>query len=251
MDALLSDSVNFAAVVEANVGFLGFSGNQSPVIVTELVRSSSVIVARKSKGIEKPSDLRGKRIAYTPATGADPFLFRFLEKNGVSFKDVDLRKMQPKAIQPALMTADVDAASTWEPYVYNCINALGDDAVEFRDAGAFMGYMLLATRRDWAASNKDVVMAMLRALRKAEIFIAANPEESQSILARVTDMDQATVKRIWPYFTIKLQMDKPALLKAIRYVGENARITDPAFKDKPLPTYDSYVDESFLSKIGF
>ena len=59
-------------------------------------------------------------------------------------------------------------------------------------------------------------------------------------------MDPKVVEKIWPYYEIKLRMNKPALLQAIRYVGENARATDPAFADKPLPNYDDYVDESFL-----
>jgi ABC-type nitrate/sulfonate/bicarbonate transport system substrate-binding protein len=120
------------------------------------------------------------------------------------------------------------------------------DAVEFHDPDAFMGYMMLATRRDWAAQHKDVVAAMLRALHKAEIYVANNPGESRAFLARVMDMDLKVVAKIWPYYEIKLRMNKPALLQAIQYVGENATITDPAFADKPLPNYDDYVDESFL-----
>ena len=246
MDALLSKSVDFAAVVEANVGFVGFTGNRSPVVVAEIVASSSGIVARKSAGIEKPADLVGKRIAYTPATGADPFLYRFLAKNGISYTNVELRKMQPKAIQPALVAKEVDAASTWEPFIYNCINAMNGDAVEFRDPDAFTGYMMLATRRETATEKKELVHAMLRALHKAEIYVAAHPAETKAFLAQKLEMNPQTVDRIWSYFEIKLRMDKKALLQAIRYVGENARATDRDFADKPLPDYDGYVDDSFL-----
>lgn len=246
MDALLSKSVDFAAVVEANIGFVGFTGNRSPVVVAQIVASSSAIVARKSVGIEKPSDLAGKRIAYTPATGADPYLYRFLAKNGISYTNVELRKMQPKAIQPALVAKEVDAASTWEPFIYNCINAMGGDAVEFRDPDAFIGYMMLATRRETAADRNEVVRMMLRALHKAEIYVAEHPADTKAFLSRKLEMSPETVDRIWPYFEIKLRMDKQALLQAIRYVGENARATDKEFADKPLPDYDGYVDESFL-----
>jgi NitT/TauT family transport system substrate-binding protein len=248
MDALLSKSTDFAAVVEANFGFVGFTGNRTPVALAEIVSSSCGIVARKSRNIEKPEDLRGKRIAYTPATGADPFLYRFLAKHGVSYKDVDLRKMQPKAIQPALVAGEVDAASTWEPFIYNCVNAMKGDAIEFRDPDAFIGYMMLAVRRDWAADNKEVVYAMLRALHKAEVFVSTNTTETQAFMARTLEMDQQTVERIWPYFEIRLSMNKQALLQAIRYVGENAKATDPEFAYKSLPDYDGYIDESFLSE---
>ena len=246
MDALLSKSVDFAAVVEANVGFVGFTGNQSPVVVAQIVASSSAIVARKSAGIEKPADLLGKRIAYTPGTGADPYLYRFLAKNGISYTSVDLRKMQPKAIQPALVAKEVDAASTWEPFIYNCINAMGGDAVEFRDPDAFIGYMMLATRREIVEEKKGLVQAMLRALHKAEDYVLAHPDETKAFLAQKLEMDRKTVDRIWPYFEIKLKMDKGLLLQAIRYVGENARATDKDFADKALPDYDGYLDDSFL-----
>lgn len=246
MDALLSKSVEFAAVVEANFGYVAFTGNRTPVAVAEIVASSCSIVARKSRNIGRPQDLRGKRIAYTPATGADPFLYRFLAKNGVSYKDVELRKMQPKAIQPSLVAGEVDAASTWEPFIYNSVKAMGGDAVEFRDPDAFTGYMMLATRREWAADNKEVVRAMLRALHKAELFVANNTAETQTFMAQKLEMDKEAVERIWPSFEIHLRMDKQALVLAMRYVGENAKATDPEFAGKPLPDYDGYVDESFL-----
>jgi ABC-type nitrate/sulfonate/bicarbonate transport system substrate-binding protein len=247
MDALLSKSVDFAAVVEANIAYVGFTGNRSPVVVAEIVASSCGIVARKSKSIGKEADLRGKSIAYTPATGAEPFLFRFLAKHGIQNQEVKLRKMQPKALQPALVAGEVDAAATWEPYIYNCIKAMRGDAIEFRDPDAFTGYMMLAVRREWAGQKKDIVTAMLRALRRAETFVVSNQSETKNLLARKLEMDMKDVEGIWPYFEIKLRMNKPALIRAIRYVGENARATDPDFADKALPNYDDYVDESFLT----
>ncbi len=246
MDALLSKSVDFAAVVEANVGYIGFTGNKSPRVIAQIVASSCGIIARRSNGIEKESDLRGKRIAYVPATGAEPFLYRFLEKHNIPLQEVTLRKMQPKALQPALVAGDIDAAATWEPFIYNCMKAMKGDAVEFRDPNAFTGYMMLAARQEWISENKATVQAVLRALHKAEEYVANHPTETQALLAQMLDMDIKDVQGIWPYFEIKLRMDKQALLQAIRFVGENARATDSAFADKKLPDYNEYVDESYF-----
>ncbi|HYJ04189.1 MAG TPA: NrtA/SsuA/CpmA family ABC transporter substrate-binding protein [Chthoniobacterales bacterium] len=250
MDALLSDSVDLAAVVEANVAYIGFAGNRKPVVVAEIVSSSCGIISRRSAGINSESDLRGKKIAYTPATGAEPFLYRFLAKHGISNGEVELRKMQPKALQPALVAKEVDAAATWEPFIYNCNKAMGGDAAEFRDPEAFTGFMMLATSRDFAAKKPDSVRAVLRALRKAELYLKDNPKDSHAMLARYLGMEPEAIQRIWPYFTMSLRMNRTDLINAINYVADNARTIDPEFTGKETPDYNSYIDDSFLAGIG-
>ncbi|MEO5359114.1 MAG: NrtA/SsuA/CpmA family ABC transporter substrate-binding protein [Nitrospirota bacterium] len=246
MDALLSKSVDFAAVVEANFAYVGFTGNKNPVALAQIVASSCGIVARKSKGIESAADLKGKRIAYTPATGAEPFLYRFLEKYKITTQDVKLIKMQPKALQPALAAGEIDAVVTWEPFINSSVKSLGGDSIELREPDVFTGYMMLASRKDWLSKNKAIAIAMMRALGNAEKFISDHPVETKESLSKIINMDIQDIEKVWPYFNFTLKMDKSSILQAIRYVGENARVTDTNFAKKPLPDYNGYIDTSYL-----
>ncbi len=70
--------------------------------------------------IAKISDLKGKTVAAS-APGTAPYftLAWFLNKNGLSLKDVNIVNLEPQAAANAMIagTANLDAAMTYEPYL--------------------------------------------------------------------------------------------------------------------------------------
>ncbi|MEI6809508.1 MAG: NrtA/SsuA/CpmA family ABC transporter substrate-binding protein [bacterium] len=247
LDALLSSSADLGNIVELNLAFLGFSGNKTVVVVGNTVKSTAMgIVARKSSGITKLSDLAGKKVAFTPATQGDLFVRRLFKKNNMDLGAIDVQKLQPKAIAPALASGSIDAASTWEPFLYACIRTLGDNAIIFRDPDAHIGYMHLAGRIDWVKKNPDAVKAVLRAFRKAELFAAAQPEEAQSMVAKLINADVKEVTDTWQYHQLHLTCDAGELGNAIKVCGELIQAGDPEYASKPLPDYGVYVDSTLF-----
>lgn len=247
MDALLSKSADLGNVVEINVAYLGFTGNQDAVVVANVVESTGMaIVARKSSGVRAPADLAGKRFGYTPGTQGDLFAHRFLEKHKIDTKSMEMQKLQPKAIAPAVGARGIDAASSWEPFVNGCLRAMGDDAVVFRDPDAHTGFMHLAARKERAAQNPDTVKRFLRALRKAQQFAADHPEEAQVILAKEMNLDLETTKTIWPYFRLELTMDKMALVGVTERVGNWIQRSQENYGDKPVPDYRVYFTDEYF-----
>ncbi len=247
MDALLAKSADFATVVEVNVAYIGFAGNNNVSVVGSIVESTSCgIVARKSAGIHTPADLKGKSLAFSPGTGSELFAVRFLTANGMAREDVQLRKLQPKAIQGAMVAKEVDAAATWDPFIENSRRALGDDAVTFFDPKAYVGYMHVAVRRDWAAQNPETVKRFLRATKRASEFIEAEPAAAQGLLAQETAMDLDLVQAIWGYFDFRLSMDSPKLATAVADVAALIKANEEAFKDKPMPNYGAFFDDLFF-----
>lgn len=250
MDAVVSGSTNFGNVVEVNVAFLGFSANQDISIVGTVVEStSSAIIARRSAGITKPSDLAGKIVALSPGTTSDVFANWYLPKNGVPIEAVNLRRIQPAAIQQAVIAQEVDAASTWQPFVYNISKAMGSDAIEFRDPAAYRGYENVAVRKSWAKEHPETVRAFLRALRVAEEFVKANPAEAQAIMAKEIALDPEIVKATWSEYTMMLSLDTPGLAKHIGQIGTWISATQDGFKGKPVPDYTVYLDDTYLQSI--
>lgn len=245
MDALLAGSVEFAAVVEANVAYVGFTGNTNPVVFSQIVTSSCGIIARNDRNIVNETDFTEKTVAYTPATGAEPFLYRFLLKNGIAKDDVNLRKMHPKALQPALVAGEVDAAATWEPFIFNIKKALHNRVIEFRDPDAFTGYMLVAVDRQYMRHNPKTVSSFLGALKRAEKYVREHKEDAQLMLSKYLGMSLEAVQSVWPFFDMTARIDEENLLLAIKYVAENAKTTDPLFADKEIPDYREYLNVAF------
>lgn len=250
MDAVISDSADLGTIVETNVSYLAYTGNPDIVVVGNVVRSTSIaVVARKSSGIEKVEDLVGKRLGFVPAMQGEIFANRLLKKHGISLDSVEIRKMQPKAIPPSLVAGEIDAASTWEPFIHSCVRALGDDAIVFRDPEVHKGYMHLAARPEWARKNPNTVQAFLRALKKAEEFARDHTQEAQALLSKEMNVDLSIVEAIWPHFEIGLTFDHDEILGAIVAEGVWIEETQKNFKGKPLPDYSVYVDTSYFDAV--
>lgn len=247
MDALVSKSAEFATIVEVNVSYLGFTGNKNVAVIGSIVESTSTgIIARKSAGIQSAKDLRGKTLAFSPGTGSELFAIRFLEENGIQPDEVEMRKMQPKAIQGAMVANEVDAACTWDPFIENSRRALGNDAITFFDPDVYLGYMHVAVRRDWAAEHREDVTAFLRAVKRAGEFVTADPSEAQRIVAEKAAMDLDLVKSIWSLFRFGLSMDPKNGAGTAEGVAALIKANNPDFSDKPMPDYSLYFDDQFF-----
>jgi len=249
LDAVISGSADFGNIVEVNVSYLGYTGADNISIVGTIVSSSdsSAIVARKSSGISKPADLKGKTLALAPGTTSDVFANRFLAKYGLTADDVELMKVQPMAMQGAFIGKGADAVSIWQPFIHGILTAVPDDAVVLSDPDVYTGYMTIATRKDWVAQNQDPVKAFMRALRSASKFVDENPEEAQKIVSKAIGLDLEVVKSIWGQYTFSLSMDTEQMIKNVTEIGEWIGETQEGYAGKPLPDYTKYFDGSFLN----
>ncbi|MCP5118860.1 MAG: ABC transporter substrate-binding protein, partial [bacterium] len=138
LDALLSGSAHFSTVGEtplANAAFL----DHDLVIVATFASSGEHIrlIARRDRGITRPSGLRGKKIGVSFGTGQEFYLDRFLEQNGLSRGDIQAINILPHAIVGPLARGDLDAAVAWEPFLYHAKQQLGQTAIVFPAGGLY------------------------------------------------------------------------------------------------------------------
>lgn len=247
MDALVANSTDFANVVDPNIAFLAFSGNKDVVVIGTIVKShDSAIVARKSAGITSAQDLKGKKLGVLQGTTSQIFAERFLEKNGLRYADVQAQNLQPVAIQTALTEKAIDAGSVWQPFVHNLQKQLGDDALVFTAPDAYIGYMNVAVRKEWAGKNEATVVAYIRALRKAEAFVAKNTDAAQALVGTEVNLAPDIVKSIWSQYEFGLGLDKAALQKVVTEEGQWIKRTQPGFESKEVPDYAGYFDDRFI-----
>jgi len=102
-------------------------------IILTLAECHYRMVGRRSAGIHGIADLRGKRIAYTPATSSEYFLRVMLQSAGLALADIVPVKLEPEAMPAALAQGQADAMAMWEPHPQNAINLIGKDAIVMTD----------------------------------------------------------------------------------------------------------------------
>lgn len=249
MDALISGQVEAANVVETNMVFLAYAGNNEVEIVgTHALVQDGAIVARRSAGIDKPADLKGKKLGVLQGTTSQIFADRFLRKHNLTPNQVKIVNLQPVGIQSSLVSKDIDAGSVWEPFVHNLEKQLGDDAIVFRDSRIYTGFMNLAIRRDWGKKNAAKAEALLRAHLQAEEFVRDHPDEAIGLVADEIRLTRNVVKRIWDRYRFRVHLG-PNLSREIRREAAWLPTADEKFKGKDQPDFSGAINPDYLKRV--
>ena len=250
MDALLSGSVDFATVVETNLAFAGYLNPPISVIGCVQTIKDAAIIARKDKGINKFQDLRGKKIGVLQATTSEVFVHRMLEKNNIKPEEVVLVNLTPPAMQSAIVEGgNIQAISTWQPYVFNVVKLLKDNGVIFEDSSVFVGYMNLVMNRGILPKMEGVPEQMLKAYIATEKFIQDSNDVAMNIVSRRLEMKLETIQAIWNKYRVFVELTSNTL-KAIHDEGKWVKTTKKDFFAKQLPEYSKMIEPIYLKRIS-
>jgi NitT/TauT family transport system substrate-binding protein len=167
------------------------------------------IVARRSAGIARLSDLRGKRVATQLESSGEYFLDVMLRKEGLRPEEVKREHFMAHTANPlsrvpdALAAGEIDAVALWEPQVERAKRALGGDAVEFSDPAAYTEKFNLCTKLSNLESPalRRRIVAFVRALIAAADRLKGAPGTGQRLVARAAKLDMETVRGSWPRFS--------------------------------------------------
>src|SRR5262249_1746225 len=152
MAQLVSGAVDAATGSETQALLNSVAEPRIRIILT-LAECRYRIVARRSAGIRRVSDLRGKAVAITANTSSEYFLSGMLQKAGLAPSDVRTVPLEGQDMPSALDKRSVDAVSIWEPHAQNSLRAIGNDAVILEDPAAYTERFNLNTRTDVLADS--------------------------------------------------------------------------------------------------
>ncbi len=97
MDTFLAGDCTFGLMADPPVVKQSFKRNDFSIVGTVSSSDASVrILARKKSGIEKPADLKGKKIGVKKGLNSNVYADLFLKKYGLSAKDVSYQFMDAK-----------------------------------------------------------------------------------------------------------------------------------------------------------
>lgn len=186
----------------------GSVGNPDLRFIFTVAECPYRIVARRSAGIARLSDLRGKRIATQLESSGEFFLDSMLRTAGLTVEDVVRVHFMAHTEAPisqvpeALKSGRIDAVALWEPQPQRCKAAIGADAIEFCDPAVYTEKFNLCTRQanlDDPALRARIV-AFVRALITAARRLKDEPEAGWRLVAQAAELDIETVRGSWPRF---------------------------------------------------
>lgn len=131
------------------------------------------------------ADLAGRTVAYEAGTTSDLLINYALKEAGLSVADIQHVPMGASEAGLALISGQVDAAVTYEPYISAAL-AQGEGHKVIYTAAQRPGLisdMMIATPA-WLEANPEAAQGLIRAWDQSVEFIRANPEEGGAIIAR-------------------------------------------------------------------
>lgn len=243
LKAVVSKSADIALSAVTPYAFLAIDNPKMKIFVTVAESHDDQIVARKDKGISKPSDLKGKKVGYAKTTVSELGLEKFLETNGLKKEDVQWINLKPLAMPAALLSGDIDAYSAWEPHLSNGLKMLGDKAIIFTEPkDTYTWQMNLIADESYINNNKDTLEKLVLALIETEKFVADNKESSIAITANHVNIPVDTLNNIWSKFEFKINLrdDLTNIIKENLLWANDRRET----KSDKLPDATNLVDKS-------
>ena len=170
------------------------------------------VVARTDEGINNISDLTGKTIGVAMGTSGQYFLGSFLELNNINQSQVTFVNV-PQSQQPgALANGTVNAVITFQPYISQIENLIGNETVMWPAQSNQLLYLDAICTGSWAAAHPDLIVRFLRSLVQAETFAINNQNQAMTIVANALNDTSSYIGSVWPSYQFTVTLDQSQIL---------------------------------------
>jgi sulfonate transport system substrate-binding protein len=191
-----------AATNAETQALLRSAANPNLRIVLTVAECYYRIVARRSAGITRLADLRGKKVGTSLSTSAHYFLVKMARTAGLSESDVTAVAVPLPDMPAALKRGDVDAIAIWEPQAHNSEQTLGSDAVVFQDRSVYRELFDLNTTAEVLADparRRALVGAVARIVAASKQVVSAPPSVWPLVSSKI-NVSEPTMAAVWSHF---------------------------------------------------
>ncbi|MGF6970030.1 sulfonate transport system substrate-binding protein [Paraburkholderia sp. WC7.3g] len=196
-EALNAGAIDVGGLGDAPLIFAYAAGARvRAVAATRSIPRDLAIIVPDASPIKTSADLKGKRIATTRGSIGHYLAIATLERAGIKLSDVSLRFMQPADAKAALASGNVDAWSTWDPYV-----ALAEQ--QDHDRSIANGIDLSSGLSFQAATQTSIkdkhaeIADFLKRVAAGQRWALAHPDEVAAMQSKVTGLPPDVLKTVY------------------------------------------------------
>jgi NitT/TauT family transport system substrate-binding protein len=193
------NQILFQTVTEVNTALLSKKADLAWLVAVDLVTLTAqvpdlkfILVADYSgavdailgHGIEKPADLKGKKLAREDIPYEVVFVEKYLQFAGLTDQDVEIISMPVPDASAAFVAGKVDAVATYEPFITKSLQERPGSKRLFTAEKSNIIPNGLAGPGEVLQTRREEILAYMRALDKAMKFSQENPQEANEIVAK-------------------------------------------------------------------
>ncbi len=171
--------------------------------------------------VNRPSDLRGRRVALNPSSSPGYFTEQWLGQDGLTLDDITVVNLpEGSVVAEALRSGAIDAAFVFEPWVTRIVQA--QSAVVLASAGQVAPnyqHLVTAYGPSLLTGNPDAGRRFMAAyLRAVDQYNEGKSARNLEILAKHTGLDEALLRSAcWPSVRGDGRVDTASMLEFQRW----------------------------------
>ena len=205
---MANGEVNIAGASEYPIVGSAFKKGGIKIIATIDKNQTFYLTCRKDRGIERVSDLKGKRVGVTFGGIGEFYLGRFLELHGLKMGDLKLVNIKMTAATEAVARDEVDAVMVTQPNSYEVEKRLGAGGITWPAQSSQPVHIIMASKSDWIEAHPKLAIQFLKALSQAEDFVISHPAETKKTLRKLLNYNDAYVEANWRGHQFSLSLDQ-------------------------------------------
>jgi NitT/TauT family transport system substrate-binding protein len=207
LDAVCRGEVEIGTVVDFRFAWMMLEDSSIRVVASTGEVFESRIVARKDRGIQQPSDLKGKRIGFVPNTISEYFLECFLLENNISPSEVNAEPIPLLRQADAVVDGEVDAVSAFATYSFDAVEGLGENGLAW-DSQYHIAYNALLVVKEGMIQSPETIPRFLKALIMAERFSLLYEDEAKNIVMREWGFSRKVIEQFWDRTRVTVSLNQ-------------------------------------------
>lgn len=196
-EALNAGAIDVGGLGDAPLIFAYAAGARvRAVAATRSTPTDLAIIVPDASPIRTAADLKGKRIATTRGSIGHYLAIATLERAGIKLSDVSLRFMQPADAKAALASGNVDAWSTWDPYV--ALAEQRDHDRSIANGVNLSSGLSFQAATETSIKDKHAELAdFLKRVAAGQRWALSHPDEVAAMQSKVTGLPPEVLKTVY------------------------------------------------------
>ena len=219
------------------------------------IGNADEVLGLKSKNVNTPEDLKGKKVGYSAGTSSEMILRYTLEKANLQWEDIEGYEMDASALVTAAASGSLDAVAAWSPSTITIKDILKDDVVllgnnvMFADKSASVASWIVMPK--YYEANADLVLKFTKALYKAMDYQHDHVEDSAKWVSEQVAQDYDVVYNQrgdaqWPTSQELVQMAQDGTMKGYYQTQQDGFIASGAV-EAPVPVEDYVIFDNMIN----
>ncbi len=244
---LIADKMDMVTGAEFVFVLQSFKNPDLRMPATFCISSDQALVVRKDRGIQRPEDLKGKRVAVTRGSSGEFFLYNYFIHNRIPAKGVQVVYYGPSEMVKAMVGGIVDAALCWPRFAGQMEGQLGAKVARWPAQSGQDYYFALFAKEHFLKKQPKMMEQCLGALLDAERFITQYPDQAHSLLRERLRLDPASFNETWSRSRFQLQLTQDLLVLMEREA--KWAIRNKLVEKKEMPNFLDFFYFDALDKV--